>query len=210
MPAYAFEGLVPVVDSTTYVHPLASLIGDVILGPGCYIGPGASLRGDFGRIVVEGDTSIQDSCTVHASADRDTVIGRGATIGHGAIIHGCVIGKNTLVGMNAVVLDNAVVGDECLVAALSLVRSDMQVPDRTLVAGNPARALRTFASHEVTWKIPETGPREPERPRRMRPADRGRGRPSARDVKRHRGSTGRAGGGRATETGRGTEEGGRP
>ena len=152
MPAYAFEGLVPVVDPTTYVHPLASLIGDVILGPGCYIGPGASLRGDFGRIVVEGDTSIQDSCTVHASADRDTVIGRGATIGHGAIIHGCVIGKNTLVGMNAVVLDNAVVGDECLIAALSLVRSDMQVPDRTLVAGNPARALRTFASHEVTWK----------------------------------------------------------
>lgn len=66
MPAYAFEGLVPVVDPSSYVHPLASLIGDVIVGPGCYLGPGASLRGDFGRIVVEGDTSIQDSCTVHA------------------------------------------------------------------------------------------------------------------------------------------------
>lgn len=152
MPAYAFEGLVPVVDPSSYVHPLASLIGDVIVGPGCYLGPGASLRGDFGRIVVEGDTSIQDSCTVHASADRDTVIGRGATIGHGAIVHGCVIGRNTLLGMNAVVLDNAVIGDECLVGALSLVKSDMQVPDRSLVAGNPARVIRAFAPHEVTWK----------------------------------------------------------
>ena len=152
MPAYAFEGLVPVVDPTSYVHPLASLIGDVLVGPGCYIGPGASLRGDFGRIIVEGDSSVQDSCTVHASADRDTVIGRGATIGHGAIVHGSVIGHNTLLGMNAVVLDNAIIGDECLIGALSLVKSDMQVPDRSLVAGNPARILRGFAPHEVTWK----------------------------------------------------------
>lgn len=152
MPAYAFEGLTPVVHPTSYVHPLASLIGDVIVGPGCYIAPGASLRGDFGRIVVEGDTSIQDSCTVHASADRDTVIGRGATIGHGAIVHGCQIGRNSLLGMNAVVLDNAVVGDECLIAALSLVRSDMRIPDRSLVAGNPARIIRAFGAHEITWK----------------------------------------------------------
>lgn len=157
MPSYAFEGLRPVVDPTSYIHPLAALIGDVIVGPGCYIGPGASLRGDFGRIVVEGDSSIQDSCTVHASADRDTVIGRGATIGHGAIVHGCAIGRNTLLGMNAVVLDNAVIGDECLIGALSLVKSDMQVPDRSLVAGNPARIIRGFAPHEVTWKNDGSG-----------------------------------------------------
>lgn len=152
MPAYAFEGLVPVVDPTSYVHPLASLIGDVIIGPGCYIAPGASLRGDFGRIVVEGDTSIQDSCTVHASADRDTVIGRGAIIGHGAIVHGCVIGRNTLLGMNAVVLDNAIIGDECLIGALSLVKAEMQVPDRSLVVGNPAQIVRAFEPYEITWK----------------------------------------------------------
>lgn len=152
MPCYVFEGLRPVVDPTSYIHPLASLIGDVLVGPGCYIGPGASLRGDFGRIIVEGDTSIQDSCTVHASSNRDTVIGRGATIGHGAIIHGCVIGRNTLVGMNAVVLDDAIVGDECLVAALALVKSDTQPPDRSLIAGNPARVVRTFEAHEVTWR----------------------------------------------------------
>jgi len=152
MACYAYQGIVPVVDPTSYVHPLASLIGDVIVGPGCFIAPGASLRGDFGRIVVEGDSSIQDSVTVHANSLRDTVIHRGATIAHGAIIHGCEIGENTLVGMSAVVLDGAVIGPENLVAALALVKSDTQTPPRSLVAGNPAKVVRTFEPHQVTWK----------------------------------------------------------
>lgn len=152
MACYAYQGIVPVVDPSSYVHPLASLIGDVIVGPGCFIAPGASLRGDFGRIVVEGDSSIQDSCTVHAGADRDTVIGRGATIGHGAIIHGAVIGENALIGMNAVILDNAEIGPENLVAALALVKSDTVTPPRSLVAGNPAKVVRELAPHQVTWR----------------------------------------------------------
>lgn len=152
MPCYAYQGIVPVVDPTSYVHPLASLIGDVIVGPGCFIAPGASLRGDFGRIVVEGDSSIQDSVTVHANSNRDTVIRRGATIAHGAIIHGCEIGENSLIGMNAVVLDDAVIGTENLVAALALVKSDTQTPSRSLVAGNPAKVVRTFEPHQVTWR----------------------------------------------------------
>lgn len=152
MPCYAYQGIVPVVDPTSYVHPLASLIGDVIVGPGCFIAPGASLRGDFGRIVVEGDSSIQDSVTVHANTLRDTVIRRGATIAHGAIIHGCEIGENALVGMNAVILDNAVIGAENLVAALALVRSDTVTPERSLVAGNPAKVVKTFEPHQVTWR----------------------------------------------------------
>ncbi|QGP80569.1 phenylacetic acid degradation protein PaaY [Sphingobium sp. CAP-1] len=152
MPCYAYQGIVPVVDPTSYVHPLASLIGDVIVGPGCFIAPGASLRGDFGRIVVEGDSSIQDSVTVHANQLRDTVIRRGATIAHGSIIHGCEIGENSLIGMNAVILDNAIVGPENLVAALSLVKSDMETPPRSLVAGNPAKVVKTFEPHQVTWR----------------------------------------------------------
>ncbi len=152
MPCYAYQGIVPVVDPASYVHPLASLIGDVIIGPGCFIAPGASLRGDFGRIVVEGDSSIQDNVTVHANQLRDTIIRRGATIAHGSIIHGCEIGENTLVGMNAVVLDNAVIGPENLIAALSLVKSDTVTPPRSLMAGNPARIVKTFEPHQVTWK----------------------------------------------------------
>lgn len=152
MPAYAYQGITPVVDPSSYVHPLASLIGDVIVGPGCFIAPGASLRGDFGRIVVEGDSSIQDNVSVHANQLRDTVIKRGATIAHGSIIHGCEIGENALIGMNAVILDNAVIGAENLVAALALVKSDTVTPPRSLVAGNPAKVVKTFEPHQVTWR----------------------------------------------------------
>ena len=152
MPCYAYQGIIPVVDPASYVHPLASLIGDVFVGPGCFIGPGASLRGDFGRIVVEGDSSIQDNVTVHANQLRDTIIRRGATIAHGAIIHGCEVGENTLVGMNAVILDDAIIGAENLVAALALVKSDTETPPRSLVAGNPAKVIRSFEPHQVTWR----------------------------------------------------------
>ena len=152
MPCYSFEGIRPVVDATSFLHPTASLIGDVIVGPGCYIGAGASLRGDFGRIVVEGDSSIQDSCTLHTGAGSDCVIGRGATIGHGAIVHGATIGENALVGMNAVVLDGAVIGAESLVGALSLVKSDMKAPARSLIAGNPAKIIRELPAQAIIWK----------------------------------------------------------
>lgn len=152
MPCYAFQGIRPVVDPTTFVHPTASLIGDVIVGPGCYIGASASLRGDFGRIVVEGDASVQDNCTLHSGAGADCVIGRGATIGHGSVVHGATIGENALVGMNAVVLDEAVIGAECLVGALSLVGSSMRAPDRSLVAGNPAKVVREMPASAIMWK----------------------------------------------------------
>ena len=152
MACYSFEGLRPVVDPTSFVHPMASLIGDVIIGPGCYIGPFASLRGDFGRILVEGDASVQESCTVHVSAVQDCIIGRGATIGHGAVIHGCTIGENALIGMNSVVLDGAVIGAESLVGAMSLVKTGMQVAPRSLVAGNPGRVIRILPADQIGWR----------------------------------------------------------
>lgn len=152
MPCYAFEGIRPVVHPTSFLHPTASLIGDVQVGPGCYIGAGASLRGDFGRIVVEGDSSIQDNCTLHTGAGSDCVIGRGATVGHGSVVHGATIGANALVGMNAVVLDEAVIGDESLIGALSLVKSDMRAPQRSLIAGNPARIIRQLPPETIVWK----------------------------------------------------------
>ena len=125
MPCYEFQGIRPVVHPGSFVHPQASLIGDVIVGSGCYIGPGASLRADFGRIIVESDCSVQDCATIHVSTERDTVIRHGATIAHGAVVHGCEVGAHSLIGINSVVLDAAVLGPECLVGALSLVPHGM-------------------------------------------------------------------------------------
>lgn len=152
MPCYSFEGIVPVVDPTTYLHPTAVLIGDVTIGPRCYIGPHASLRGDFGRITIEGQSSIQDSCTLHTGAGSDCIVRRGATIGHGAILHGCTVGVHALIGMHSVVLDGAEIGEESLVAALSLVKNDAIMPPRHLIAGNPAKAVKALAPEAIVWK----------------------------------------------------------
>ncbi|PLL35644.1 phenylacetic acid degradation protein PaaY, partial [Klebsiella pneumoniae] len=105
MPIYQIDGLTPVVPEESYVHPTAVLIGDVILGKGVYVGPNASLRGDFGRIVVKDGANIQDNCVMHGFPGQDTVVEEEGHIGHGAILHGCVIGRNALVGMSAVIID---------------------------------------------------------------------------------------------------------
>ena len=152
MPCYSFEGIVPVVDPTTFLHPTASLIGDVTIGPRCYIGPGASLRGDFGRITIEGDSSIQDNCTMHTGSGSDCIVRRGATIGHGVILHGCVVGVNALIGMNSVVLDGAEIGEDSLVVALSLVKNDAQFEPGSLIAGNPARFIRALDPAAIGWR----------------------------------------------------------
>src|SRR5436189_1343608 len=149
---YAIDGLVPVVDPSAFVHPSAVLVGDVIVAARAYIGPCASLRGDFGRIVVEEGANIQDHCTMHGFPGKDTVAGRDSTIGHGAILHGCVIRRGALVGMNAVVNDNAEVGEDAVVAALAFVKAEARIPARALAAGIPARVLRQLAEEEIRWK----------------------------------------------------------
>jgi phenylacetic acid degradation protein len=149
---YSIDGITPVVDPSAYVHPTAVLIGDVIVGARAYIGPCACLRGDFGRIVVEEGANIQDTCMLHGFPGKDTVVGRDVSVGHGAVLHGCVVRRGALIGMNAVVNDNAEVGEEAVVAALAFVKAEQKIPPRTLVAGIPARVLRTLSEHELRWK----------------------------------------------------------
>src|SRR5438132_14403476 len=116
---YSIDGVTPVIYPTAFVHPSAVLIGDVIVGPRCYIGPGASMRGDFGRLILEEGANLQDTCVMHGFPGSDTVVERDGHIGHGAVLHGCRIGRNALVGMNAVVMDDVVLGEESIVAAMS-------------------------------------------------------------------------------------------
>ncbi|MFC0167095.1 phenylacetic acid degradation protein PaaY [Pseudoduganella danionis] len=149
---YEINGVTPVVHPTAYVHPSAVLIGDVIVGPRCYIGPLASLRGDFGRLILEEGANLQDTCVMHGFPGADTVVEQDGHIGHGAVLHGCRIGRNALVGMNSVVMDNAVIGAESIVAAMSFVKAGMEVPQRSLVVGSPAKVARALRDDEIQWK----------------------------------------------------------
>ena len=153
---YAINGVTPVVDPTAYVHPSAVLVGDVIVGADCYIGPCASLRGDFGRIEVRAGANLQDSCVAHGFPGTDTIVAEEGHVGHGAILHGCVIERNALIGMNAVINDSAVIGESAIVAAMAFVKAKMVVPPRVLVAGMPARVVRELTKTELAWKIEGT------------------------------------------------------
>ena len=153
---YAIDGITPVVHPDTYVHPSAVLIGDVIIGPGCYVGPNACLRGDFGRLIMERGSNIQDTCVMHGFPGTDTVVEEDGHIGHGAVLHGCRIGRNALVGMNAVIMDNAVVGEASIVAAMAFVKAGVEIPPRSLVAGMPAKVMRALSDEEITWKTDGT------------------------------------------------------
>ena len=152
MPSYAIDGLLPVVDESAYVHPTAVLIGDVWIGPGCYVGPLASLRGDFGRIVLHAGSNVQDSCVLHAFPGQDTVIETDGHIGHAAVLHGCIVRRDALVGMNAVVMDEAEIGEQAIVAACAFVRAGLKVPPRVLVAGVPGKVVRDLRDDELKWK----------------------------------------------------------
>ncbi len=153
---YAIDGVIPYVHPEAYVHPAASLIGDVLVEAGCYVGPGASLRGDFGRLVMRRGSNLQDNCVVHGFPGMETVIEEDGHIGHGAVLHGCRIGRNALIGMSAVVMDGAKVGADAIVAALSFVKAGFEVPAGTLVAGIPAKVLRAVTEAERKWKIEGT------------------------------------------------------
>jgi phenylacetic acid degradation protein len=158
MPVYALEGFVPVVDPSAFVHPQAVLIGDVIVGAHCYVGPGASLRGDFGRIVMQAGSNVQDCCVLHSFPDQDALLEEDAHIGHAAVLHGCIIRRGALIGIGAIIMDGAVVEEEAFVGAASFVRAGFIVPKRTLVMGVPARIVRELKPQELAWKA--TGTRE--------------------------------------------------
>lgn len=152
MPCYEFEGLTPVVHPSAYVHPTAVLIGDVIIGPDVYIAPLASLRGDYGRLILEAGANLQDNCIMHGYYDVDTIVQTNGHIGHGAILHGCIIQRNALVGMNAVVMDGAVIGEDSIVGAMSFVKAGFKGQPRQLLLGSPAKVIREVSDEDLHLK----------------------------------------------------------
>jgi len=149
---YEINGVTPVVHPSAYVHPSAVLIGDVIVGARCYVGPLASMRGDFGRLILEEGANLQDCCVMHGFPGDETVVEADGHIGHGAVLHGCRIKRNAMVGMNAVVMDRAVVGEQSIVAAMSFVKAGMLIAPRSMVMGAPAVVVRELSEKEIAWK----------------------------------------------------------
>lgn len=156
MAIYQFLDFVPVVHETAFVHPQANVTGDVIIGPKCYVGPGAVLRGDWGRIVLEEGVNVQENCTVHMFPGTETRLKKMAHVGHGAIIHGGTLEENVLIGMNAVVMDHCTVGEGSIVGALAFVPQNTVVPKRSIFVGNPGRVVKQVSDEMLAWKTEGT------------------------------------------------------
>lgn len=153
---YSFKDFIPVVHKTSFIHPQATVTGNVIIGKNVYIGPGASLRGDWGAIIIEDGCNVQENCTIHMFPGITVHLKEGAHIGHGAVIHGALIGRNCLVGMNSVIMDNAEIGDESIIGALTFVKADEKIPPRSLVAGNPGKIIKQVSEEMIQWKTEGT------------------------------------------------------
>jgi carbonic anhydrase/acetyltransferase-like protein (isoleucine patch superfamily) len=139
MAVYALGDKVPRIDATAFVHPDATVIGDVIIGPESTIWPRAVLRGDYGTITVGARTSVQDGSVIHATERDPTFIGDDCVIGHLVHIECCTIEDRALVGSGSIVLHRAIVRTEAVVGAAALVPNDMEVPSRAMALGVPAR-----------------------------------------------------------------------
>lgn len=153
---YEFDGFIPVVHDSAFVHPQAAVTGNVIIGRDVYVGPGAAIRGDWGGVVIEDGCNVQENCTIHVFPGATVVLEESAHLGHGAIVHGARIGRNALIGMNAVIMDRAFVGPECIVGALTFVPADMQIPARKVVVGNPAKIVKDVSDEMIQWKTEGT------------------------------------------------------
>lgn len=149
---FEFNEIIPVIDPSSFIHPQATVIGNVVIGKHVYVAPGAVLRGDWGQIIIEDGCNVQENCTVHMFPGTTVLLKEGAHIGHGAVIHGATIGKNCLVGMNAVIMDRVQIGDESIVGALSFIKADEAFASRSLIVGNPAKKIKEVSDEMIEWK----------------------------------------------------------
>jgi carbonic anhydrase/acetyltransferase-like protein (isoleucine patch superfamily) len=139
MAIYALGDHVPDIDPTAYVHPEATVIGDVRIGPQASIWPNAVLRGDYGSITIGARTNIQDGAVIHTTAINPTTVGDDVVVGHLAHLECCHVVGHALVGTGSIVLHRAVIERDALVGAGAVVPNDMLVPSRAMALGVPAK-----------------------------------------------------------------------
>ena len=153
---YSFKNFTPIIHESSFVHPQATITGNVIIGKNCYLAPSAALRADWGKIIIEDGCNVQENCTLHMFPCVTVILKEGSHIGHGAVIHGATIGKNCLVGLNSVIMDNVVLGDECIIGALTFIKQDEIFPTRSLIIGNPGKIIKQVSDEMMKWKTAGT------------------------------------------------------
>jgi carbonic anhydrase/acetyltransferase-like protein (isoleucine patch superfamily) len=139
MALYEFEGKRPEIGKTSFVPETADVIGDVVIGEGCFIGVGARIRGDYGSIRIGDRTSVQENVVIHARDGDQTVVGSNVQLGHGCILHNCTVKDNAVIGLGAILTDFSVVGDWAIVGEGAVVRGE--IPDGAIAVGVPAKVI---------------------------------------------------------------------
>ena len=149
MPLYQLGSKKPEVHPTSMVAPNASIIGDVVIGAHTSIWPGAVLRGDYGKIRVGANCSLQDNVVVHCSSENAGIIGNGVTVAHSAIVHACRIGDECLIGAGAIIFDGAKIGTHSIIGVGTVVLEGRTIPPRSVAVGAPAKVMRKATDKDV-------------------------------------------------------------
>ena len=152
MAIYEFEGKRPLIGQHCFIHPQAAVIGDVHLGERCFVGAGAVIRADYGKIVVGSGSNIQENAVIHAEPETIALLEENVLIGHSAIVHGpCLIQHNVTVGMGSIVSNGCELHSESLLGAGSVLPPNQTVPSRKLAMGNPARVVKDLDDNYVMY-----------------------------------------------------------
>ena len=151
MALYEFEGKRPQIGKTSFVPESADIVGDVVIGEGCFVGVGARVRGDYGRVRIGDRTSVQENVVIHARENGETVVGSNVQLGHGCILHNATVKDNAVIGLGAILTDFSVVGDWAIVGEGAVVRGE--VPDGKIAVGVPAKIIGDVTEkHKQEWQ----------------------------------------------------------
>lgn len=148
-----FGGKVPRDKGAVFVAPNATVLGDVVLGPGSSVWYGAVLRGDDGTLTLGENTNVQDNAVLHCDPGGAVTLGKNVTVGHCALVHGCTVGDGSLIGMHATLLNHCVVGKNCIIGAGALVPEGMVIPDGSVAVGVPARVIKPVTEAQIAANL---------------------------------------------------------
>ena len=151
---FEFEGKCPEAGGETYISELANVIGDVTIGNNCYIGHGAILRGDYGRIEIADGTTVEEGVIIHAPPGELSYIGYKVTLGHGAVIHSRHIGDLAVIGMGAILSIRSEIKAKSIIAEGAVVKQNQVIESDVVAAGNPAKVVRKInKKDEERWNM---------------------------------------------------------